>query len=61
MDNIVDLIATDSSPSEVSDAIKNILFAKAAEKIEAIRPYVADSMFGEHQTETEETEEEEQE
>ena len=46
MENIIDLIATDASPSEVSDQIKNALYAKAAEKIEAVRPYVASSMFG---------------
>lgn len=42
----MDLIIADESPSEVSDAIKGVLFAKAAEKIEYAKPYVADSMFG---------------
>jgi hypothetical protein len=46
MEELIDLIATDASPSEVSDSIKNILFAKAAEKIEYARPIVASSMFG---------------
>jgi hypothetical protein len=46
MDNIVDLIATDGSPSDISDAIKNALFAKAAEKVDEIRPLVATSIFG---------------
>ena len=46
MDNIIDLIATDSSASDVSDAIKSALFAKAAERIDAARPIVAASMFG---------------
>jgi hypothetical protein len=46
MDNIIDLIATDSSASDVSDAIKSALFAKAAERIDAARPLVAASMFG---------------
>jgi hypothetical protein len=40
------LIATDSSPSEISDSIKELLFSKTAEKINQIRPYVADSLFG---------------
>lgn len=53
MDNIVDLIATDASPAEVSDAIKNALFAKAAEKIDSARPIVAASMFGEQEYEDE--------
>jgi hypothetical protein len=47
MEDIIDLIATDSSAAEVSDQIKNILYAKASERVDALRPYVADSMFGE--------------
>ena len=46
MENIIDLIATDSSPAEISDAIKGSLYAKAAERIDAARPIVAASMFG---------------
>ena len=45
MDNVIDLIATDASPSEVSDAIKGVLYAKAAERIDAARPIVASSLF----------------
>lgn len=55
MDNIIDLIATDSSPSEISDSIKAALFAKSAEKVNDIRPYIASSLFG-----TEESEESEE-
>jgi hypothetical protein len=46
MDNIVDLIATNGTPADISDAIKNALFAKASEKVDGIRPTVALSMFG---------------
>jgi hypothetical protein len=46
MDDLMDLIAADESPSQISDMIKNILFAKAADKIENIRPEVANSLFG---------------
>ena len=53
MDNIIDLIATDASPAEVSDAIKNALYTKAAERIEVARPIVATSMFGEQEYEEE--------
>ena len=59
MEDIVDLIATDSSASEVSDKLKEILYAKAAERIDIARPYVANAMFGqdfeypEDETETE--------
>lgn len=50
MDNIVDLIATDSKPSDISDAIKNALFAKAAEKVDGLRPTIAASMFDNENT-----------
>ena len=46
MEDIVDLIATDSSASDVSDKLKEILYAKAAERIDIARPYVANAMFG---------------
>ena len=42
----MDMILTDQSPAEVSDKIKEILFAKSAEKVDAIRPEVAASLFG---------------
>ena len=45
----------DDSPSEVSDAIKNALYQKAAERIEFARPYVADAMFGLQDQEDDET------
>jgi hypothetical protein len=46
MEELIDLIATDSAPSEVSDKIKDLLFSKASEKIEGAKPYVASSLFG---------------
>ena len=54
MENIVDLIATDSKASEVSDQIKNILFTKAAEKIESERAQISASMFAEPEVTQEE-------
>lgn len=45
MEDIVDLIATDSSAVDISDRIKEVLFAKASERIEGLRPQVALSMF----------------
>lgn len=47
MEDIIDLVVTDASPSEISDAIKSALFNKAAEKINDLRPEVASSLFGE--------------
>lgn len=45
MDNIIDLIATDASPSEVSNEIRSALYAKSAEKLDQLRPYIANSLF----------------
>ena len=62
MEEIVNLIATDASASDISDQIKDVLFAKAAEKIDAQKADVANIMFDpdtpETETETEPTEEE---
>tara|TARA_B100001287_G_C22549292_1_gene466028 strand:+ start:336 stop:545 length:210 start_codon:yes stop_codon:yes gene_type:complete len=52
MNEIIDLIATDSSAADISDKIKDTLYAKAAEKIESQRSDVAVSMF-DPSTETE--------
>jgi len=46
MDDLLDMITTDESPSQISDRIKEFLFAKSAEKIDAFRPYVASQTFG---------------
>ena len=61
MDNIIDLIAQDSKASEVSDQIKDVLYSKASEKIEAIRPDIAGSIFAEPETEQEVDQEPEEE
>ena len=45
MEELVDLIATDASPSDVSDKIKDALMAKAATRIDAFRPDVASTVF----------------
>lgn len=46
MEDLVDLIATDGSSSDISDKMKEVLYAKAAERIDIARPYVANAMFG---------------
>ena len=45
MEELVDLIATDASASDVSDKIKDALMAKAAARIDALKPDVASSVF----------------
>jgi hypothetical protein len=46
MEDVIDLIATDASPADISDKMKEVLYAKAAERIDIARPYVANAMFG---------------
>ena len=46
MDDLMDMLATDESPSEISDKIKEILYTKSAEKIDAAKPNAASSLFG---------------
>lgn len=54
MDDLLDMITTDESPSQISDKIKELLFAKSAEKIDAFRPYVASQTFGDPDAEDDE-------
>ena len=54
MEELVDLIATDASPSDVSDKIKDALMAKAAARIDAFKPQVASSVFYAEESEEEE-------
>jgi hypothetical protein len=55
MDELLDMIVTDESPSQISDRIKELLFSKSAERVDAFRPMAANSLFGDDsQLETEE-------
>ena len=45
MDDLIDLIATDQKASEVTDKIKDLLYAKAADRVDAIKPEVSAAMF----------------
>ena len=64
---LMDMIIADESPSNISDTIKDMLYTKSAEKVDAFRPNVAASTFNptpeveaevETEVETETTEEE---
>ena len=44
---LMDMIISDESPSNISDKIKDILFTKSADKVDAFRPDVAADTFGE--------------
>ena len=45
MEELVNLIATDAAANDISDKIKDVLYAKAADKIDASRNTVGASMF----------------
>ena len=57
MEEIVDLIVTDSSPNDISDKIKDVLLAKSAERIEAERSNVGASMFDDSEVDVDQPEE----
>jgi hypothetical protein len=56
MDDLLDMIIADESPSQISDKIKDLLFAKASEKIDEFRPTVAVGMFDQGEEEVQEEE-----
>ena len=46
MDDLIDMIAQNDSPTDIHSKIKDVLYSKAADNIEVIRPAVTASMFG---------------
>ena len=58
MEELVDLIATDASASDVSDKIKDALMAKASARIDALKPEVAATVFDADEAEEEEVSDE---
>ena len=44
--NVLDMIATDASPAEITDTLKSMLYAKSGERLEYLKPYAAASVFG---------------
>ena len=52
-DELMDMMVADDSASQVSDKMKDILFAKSAERVDAYRKDVANSLFGSPEVEVE--------
>ena len=46
MDELMNLMIADESPSEISDSIKTQLMQKATARIDALKPVVANAMMG---------------
>ena len=55
----MDMMATDESPSQISDKIKDMLFAKSAERVDAFKTDVANGVFGDVDLEDEDLEDDE--
>ena len=49
----MDMMVADDGASQVSDKMKDILFAKSAERVDANRQEVANSLFGSPEVEVE--------
>ena len=56
MDELMDMIGADESASQITDKIKDLLYAKSANKVDLARPIVASSLFGEPSQDESETE-----
>ena len=46
MDELMNLMIADESPSEISDSIKTQLMQKAGARVDALKPAVANAMMG---------------
>ena len=44
MEELMDLLVSDESPSQISEKIKDVLYSKSADKIQGIRPEVASQL-----------------
>ena len=53
MEELVNMIATDASAADISDQIKDILYANSAERIDGLRPYASNDLFGNTEPEAE--------
>ena len=53
MDELMNLMIADESPSEISDSIKTQLIQKAGARVDALKPAVANAMLG-YEVESEE-------
>ena len=58
MDELMDLIGADESAAQVTDKIKDLLYAKSGEKVDAFRPRVANSLFNDLEDESDEVSDE---
>ena len=60
MDDLIDLMIDNESPSDISDRIKDMLYAKSAEKVEGERPNISAGLFGDEADDVEPQEEDQE-
>ena len=54
MDEIVDvMLDKETAAADITDKIKDLLFAKSASRVDGMKPNVANSMFGDQEVEPE--------
>ena len=61
MENVIDMIAMDSEPAKISDELKDLLYQKAAKRVEDLRPEMGNAMFDKIEVEFDEVDTEPQE
>ena len=54
----MDMIGADESAAQVTDKIKDLLYAKSGERVDAFRPHVANSLFNDLEDESDEVSDE---
>ena len=52
MDELMDMMVDEASASQISDKLKDLLYAKSAERVDAYKPDAANSLFGDTEVET---------
>ena len=56
MEELLDMIVADESPSQISGKIKDMLFSKSPEKVHAFRPVLSADTFGQEEIDMEDEE-----
>ena len=49
MDELMDMMVDDASASQISDKLKDLLYAKSAERVEGSRPNAAAALFADQE------------
>ena len=53
MEELMDLLVKDESPTQISDAIKDMLYVRTAEKVQTATPAIMNTVFDGEETSAE--------